>query len=80
MHELREVDPTALKFARKALGLTQAELAKKLGLTQETISRHETGTMPAPAEYRFALAGLLAHEEQVFRGTDLGRVKAELAV
>ena len=79
MHELPEVDPTALKFARKALGLTQTELAKKLGLTQETISRHETGTMPAPAEYRYALAGLLAHEEQVLMGTPLGHLKVEVA-
>ena len=32
MHEVQELDPAALKFARNALGLNQTDLAKKLGL------------------------------------------------
>lgn len=79
LHEVQEVDPGAIRFARKALGLTQTELAKKLGLTQETVSRHETGALPAPNEYRYALAGLLAREEQVLRGADVGHIKVEVA-
>lgn len=79
MHEIQDLDPSALKFARKALGLNQTELAKKLGLTQETISRHETGSLPADAEYRYALAGLLAYEELALCGVDSGRIKVERA-
>ena len=79
MHEVSELDLAALKFARKALGLTQTELAKKLSLTQETISRYETAALQAPAEYRLAIAGLLAHEEQVLQGTPLGHVRPEVA-
>lgn len=79
MHEAQDLDPAALKFARKALGLNQTELAKKLGLTQETISRHETGALPAGAEYRYALAGLLSYEDQGLCGADSGHIKIERA-
>jgi predicted transcriptional regulator len=79
LHEAPELDPAALRFARKALGLTQTDLAKKLSLTQETISRHETGALRAPNEYRYALAGLLAHEDQVVLGKPLGHLRVETA-
>jgi len=79
MHEVKEVDPAALKFARKTLGMNQTELAKKLGLTQETISRYETGALLAGTEYRYALAGLLSYEEQVLCGADMGHLRSEVA-
>ena len=79
MHEVKEVDPAALKFARKALGLNQTDLAKKLGLSQETISRYETGVLPAGTEYRYALAGLLSYEEQILCGANMGRIRSEVA-
>lgn len=79
MHEVQDLDPAALKFARKALGLNQTALASKLGLTQETISRYETGAFPVGTEYRYALAGLLSYEEQVLCGADMGHVRSEVA-
>lgn len=62
---LRQYDtgPSEIRFARKACGLNQNQLAKKFGLTQESISRYETGDLAITAEYRYALLGLLAEEE-----------------
>ena len=45
-----------VKELRKALGLSQTELAKKIGTTQNTISSIETGQY-SPTAY---LSGLLA--------------------
>ena len=36
-------NPGEIATRRKQLGLSQTELAKKIGTTQETISRWETG-------------------------------------
>jgi DNA-binding XRE family transcriptional regulator len=68
MTEATQPDPKAVRFARKAMGHSQAGLAEELGLTQETISRYETGALPIVPEYRFALAGLLGREERKLRG------------
>lgn len=70
MTDVASPNPTAVRFARKAMGLSQASLAGELGLTQETISRYETGALAIVPEYRFALAGLLAREERRLRGCD----------
>lgn len=48
-----------LKFARKALGLTQRELGERLGRAPETISRNERSP-ELDGELRFALVGLVA--------------------
>jgi len=64
MSEATEPDPKAVRIARKALGMSQAALAQELGLTQETISRYETGALPIVPEYHLALAGLLGREER----------------
>lgn len=50
MSDIREI--------RRDLGLTQAELASKLGLHQATISRFETGDMPVDERTRLALEAL----------------------
>jgi DNA-binding XRE family transcriptional regulator len=60
----------AIRFARKAMGLSQSALAVELGLTQETISRYETGVLAVLPEYRLALAGLLGREERRLRGCE----------
>lgn len=44
---------TPLSQRRKALGLSQAQLADMLGLTQATISRNEKAVIP---DRRFVLA------------------------
>ena len=51
--------PAVLKFARKALGLRQSDVTAQLGYAAETVSRIETGGLPAPAPYAPALGGLL---------------------
>lgn len=43
---------------RKALNLSQGELAAKLGLHQTTISRFETGDLPVDERTRLALEAL----------------------
>jgi transcriptional regulator with XRE-family HTH domain len=45
--------------ARKALGLTQSELAEKLGLHQSTVSRFETEAMPLDERTKLALRALV---------------------
>lgn len=70
MSDVQSPSTKAVRFARKAMGLSQSSLASELALTQETISRYETGALPIPPEYRFALAGLLGREERRLRGWD----------
>lgn len=41
----------ALREGRVKAGLTQAELAARLGITQQTLSKHETG-IRSPAHFR----------------------------
>jgi len=67
MSEATEPSPKAARIARKVMGMSQASLAQELGLTQETISRYETGALPIVPEYRLALAGLLGREERKLR-------------
>lgn len=40
--------PDQLKSIRERLGLTQAQLATKLGVTRNTINRWEMGLHPIP--------------------------------
>lgn len=70
MSDVQCPSPQEVKFARKTMGLSQVAVAKELGLTQETISRYETGALAIPGEYRFALAGLLGREERRLRGCE----------
>src|SRR6266568_948667 len=50
---LEEITPNErLKHARYQMGLTQAELAEKVGTTFETISRWERGIKVPSAYYR----------------------------
>ena len=48
-----------MRFARKALGLTQRELGEQLGRAAETISRDEKRA-ELDSELRFAMLGLVA--------------------
>lgn len=46
------------RVMRKALGLTQAELAAKLGVNQATISRFESGIIDPDERTKLALDAL----------------------
>jgi DNA-binding transcriptional regulator YiaG len=48
-----------LKFARKALGLRQTELAEQLGVAPETVSRWENGTESFKRAVQLAILALL---------------------
>lgn len=50
--------PEEFHAARKALGLTQRELATLLGRTYQMISRYENGHSPIPEVVRLALTWL----------------------
>jgi len=46
--------------ARKALNLTQEEMAEKLGVNQATISRFERGELPLNRRTELAISALMA--------------------
>lgn len=47
-----------VKAARNDLNLSQAQLAEKLGVTQATVSRLETGKLPVDERTKLALEAL----------------------
>lgn len=47
-----------IRTIRKALGLSQAEMAEKLGLTQGTVSRFENGKLDLDERTRLAVEAL----------------------
>lgn len=47
--------PEELKRKREMLGLTQAELAKRLGIAKLTVLRYENGQTPIPRIVELAL-------------------------
>jgi transcriptional regulator with XRE-family HTH domain len=65
---------------RKALGLTQEQLAQKIGYTQRQITRIESGHAKAGPKYTQALQRLLDDENARLNGegeTDLARLDVE---
>ena len=59
LSEVEDIEGSELKFARKAIGLTQAELALKLGVTTETVCRWETGKEDFKRQTRLAVLRIL---------------------
>lgn len=53
------VEGSVLRYARKALGLTQAQLARALDTSPETVSRWETGSLSITRQTQLAVAHLL---------------------
>jgi transcriptional regulator with XRE-family HTH domain len=65
----------ALRDLRRLhLGLTQRELATKLGMARNTITRYERGFLPTIPKYvELAVRGLAAEQrEQISKGTRRG--------
>jgi transcriptional regulator with XRE-family HTH domain len=51
--------PADLKSARKALGLTQAEMGEAVGRDRKTINRYELGKLPTPQVVWVAITSLI---------------------
>ncbi|HEU4583753.1 MAG TPA: helix-turn-helix domain-containing protein [Polyangiaceae bacterium] len=62
--EVDEIEGGELKFARKALDLSQAELARQLGVTTETVCRWETGKEAFKRQTQLAVLRLLEEVER----------------
>lgn len=58
-HKVIFVLMTDIRDARRVLGLSQSELATKLGVHQTTVSRFETGDLPADERTVLAINALL---------------------
>jgi len=52
-------DGATVRFARKALGLTRAELARAVGIADWTVTLYESGGVVAPQSVRSAIIALL---------------------
>lgn len=70
------MDKDAFAAARAALGITQAVLARHLGVYQPTVARWETGVMPIPGPVEACL-DLMAKVPRKKWPTPAGRPKRE---
>lgn len=59
-----QFSPTGYQAQREKLGLTQAELATRLGVSRATINRRETGQNPIHPEASYALAYLAQQKKE----------------
>lgn len=59
LRDASDVDGAVVKYARKALGMKQADLADRIGCQAETLSRYETGAAPVPPGIRLAIVAIL---------------------
>ncbi|MGH7268807.1 MAG: helix-turn-helix domain-containing protein [Polyangiaceae bacterium] len=59
LSDVADVGGAEIRFARKALGLTQARLASLLEVAPETVSRWETGTETMSRVSRLALLAVV---------------------
>jgi DNA-binding transcriptional regulator YiaG len=64
LRDVQLVGGPELKFARKALGLRQTELAEHLGVAAETVSRWETGAEPFKRPVQLAVCELVETVER----------------
>ena len=56
-----------LESARKKMGFSQGEFAKKLGLSQSTYCQYETGKRAAPADVAAQICSILGvAQEDIF--------------
>lgn len=64
LHESKSVSGATFRDARKAIGLTQTQVAELLDTTAETLSRYENEHAPIPRTVQLALAELAAAIER----------------
>lgn len=60
----KHVSGTVIRYARKALGLRQTELATLLQCTPESLSRWETGALPMKRAEQLALVAIIEGVER----------------
>ena len=70
LHDSKDVSAATFRAARKALGLTQAEVAELLGTTAETLSRYENGHLEVPRTVQLATAELAGAIERAGGDTE----------
>jgi DNA-binding XRE family transcriptional regulator len=64
LHDGRHVDGAVMKYARKTLGLKQAELAGLLEVAPETVSRWENDHEPTQRATQLAVAAIVDYALQ----------------
>jgi DNA-binding transcriptional regulator YiaG len=68
LRDVRAIEGPELRDARKVLGFKQTELAERLAVAPETVSRWETGAQAFDRSVQLAVLAML---EQVHRGEPL---------
>jgi Zn-dependent peptidase ImmA (M78 family) len=63
---MNDVNPEMIVLARELRGVTQAELAHAIAVTQATVSRYESGLIEVPPHHIRAIAGYLERPESFF--------------
>lgn len=64
LRDVQTVDGAVVRFARKALGLRQADFAKLLDVSEQTVSRWENNHEPITVTVKLAIAELLSFTEE----------------
>lgn len=59
LRDAKEVDGAVVRYARRALGMKQADLAEHIGCRPETLSRWETGEAAMPRAEQLAIVAIL---------------------
>jgi len=65
LRDAPDVNGAVVKYARKAIGMKQTELAERIGCQAETLSRYETDSLPVPRNMRLAIVAILDGVERV---------------
>ncbi len=59
LRDAKKIDGSVVRYARKAMGLRQTDLADLLGSAAETVSRWETNALEMPRAEQLALVAIL---------------------
>lgn len=69
--------PEDLKLWREQASISQADLAARLGVHEQTISKYERGTLKIPNLVRWALYGLMTDHARGRKVFDAGEALLE---